>query len=150
MKTKIPILFIVFLMLFSPGNMFSQETRERKNALSFSAFGTSPILGITYERLLTKSMSVEAGVGLIGLGVGVNYYLFGLKARKVNFYTGLKYSYIDDLILFNLDEQFYDEKLYVPFGINYLSPWNMNFGLDAGPAIVGNGFLGNVKIGFRF
>ncbi|MDT7832960.1 hypothetical protein RQM59_11250 [Flavobacteriaceae bacterium S356] len=150
MKSKNPVIVLLFLALITFNDGFSQETRERKNAVSFSLFGTSPILGITYERLLTNTISAEVGVGLIGLGAGVNYYPLGLKARKVNFYTGLKYSYIEDFILLNLDEQFYDSKVYIPIGINYLSPWNMNFGLDIGPAIVGNGFLGNVKIGFRF
>lgn len=150
MKSKNLCITLFVLALLTSNGLFSQETRERKNAVSFGLFGTSPIVGISYERLLTKVISAEVGVGLLGLGAGVNYYPFGLKARKINVYTGLKYSYIDDFILLNLDEEFYDSKLYVPLGINYLSPWNMNFGLDVGPAVVGNGFLGNVKIGFRF
>lgn len=150
MKNKTLFLILIFLALLTSNSIFSQETRERKNAVSFGLFGTSPIVGITYERLLTNTISAEVGVGFFGLGAGVNYYPFGLKAKKVNFFTGLKYSYIEDFVLLNLDEQFYDSKLYIPIGINYLSPWNMNFGLDIGPAIIGEGFLGNFKIGFRF
>jgi len=150
MKTKKPLIILILLALLTSSNAMSQEGRERKNSISLSAFGTSPVIGITYERLLTKAISAEAGVGFFGLGIGVNYYPFTVKQGKVNFYTGIKYSYIEDFLIFDLAEHFYDSKLYIPFGINYLSSWNMNFGLDIGPAIVGEGFLGNLKIGFRF
>lgn len=150
MKIKNPFRVALILTFLICGNMQSQEKRERKNIVSVSIFGASPVAGFTYERLLSKSFSVEAGVGLIGFGVGANYYPFSIEQRKVNFYTGIKYSYIEDLIIFDLKDQFYDEKLYVPVGINYFSPWNMNFGIDIGPAIIGQGFLGNLKVGFRF
>lgn len=150
MKTRNPLCVILVLVVLISQSVQSQEKRERKNIVSASFFGTSPILGFSYERLLSKSFSAEVGVGLIGLGAGVNYYPFTVQERKVNFYTGIKYSYVEDLIIFDLKDQFYDEKLYIPIGINYFSPWNMNFGLDIGPAIVGQGFLGNLKVGFRF
>jgi len=130
-----------------------------KNSISGNIFGTSSIAGITYERIISKNIILEAGVGLIGIGAGVSYYPFAIEKSKLCPYLGAKVS---TLVVVDVGGGAIG---YIPFGLTLFSKHMLNYGLDIGPAygkwqesdFEGNDgsastiyFYGNLKIGLRF
>lgn len=97
MKNKYLILICI---LFLGSTIYSQgiknETDEiRKNAISFNLLGTTPVLGITYERILSNKISFEIGLGLPSIGVGMKIFPYGIREEKLMFHTGITATYID-------------------------------------------------------
>lgn len=148
---SLSLVFISFL-----GN--AQETTSsfdgiRKNAISFNILGTTPIIGITYERVVSEYVSLEIGAGIPSVGAGFKYYPWGIKESKILFHVGLSGSYV-----FSEALDFWgtsDEKGlftgYLPIGISYFGEHGFNFGIDLGPiaaAVVSP--YGNLKLGYRF
>ena len=158
-KRKNYLLFFAFLIIFQLYSQNEKESIERKNSISLNLFGTSGIVGISYERLFINRIGLEVGVGLYGFGGGVIYYPLTIQKNKINPYIGVKYN---QLIVF------VREATYIPFGITYTSKWNVNFGADIGFAYYPDkqfgtnaplfsikentniGYLWNAKIGYRF
>lgn len=157
------IVFITVVFLCST-IVFSQEKKEKldgikKNAISFNFLGTTPVVGITYERIISQYMSLELGVGLPGVGAGVKIMPFKIKENTMMFTTGLTTTYADykDGWLANGKRV----QLYVPIGVSYYGVKGFNFGIDTGPGYRmfvkdsnndDNGFLPwfGLKIGQRF
>ena len=148
---------IIFILLFIPIITFAQI---EKNSISLNILGTSSVLGATYERFITQKLQVEFGIGLIGIGFGVNYYINKIKKNKLNTYIGLKTT---SIVLVDVGG---GTLLYIPIGINFMKYQNINISLDLGPAYskwVSSDFgeftsttnyrfliYGNLKLGFRF
>jgi hypothetical protein len=146
--------------------LFSQDKKEglegvKKNAVSFNFLGTSPIVGITYERILSEFVSLELGVGMPGFGAGVKIMPFKIKASTMMFTTGLMITYADYKEGFIASGK--RVQLYVPIGIGYYGRKGFNFGIDVGPAYrmynndsnsinKDDGFIpwAGIKIGQRF
>lgn len=121
----------------------------KKNAISANLLGTSPVLGITYERLLSQYTGIEVGLGLFSLGAGVKVYPWKAKTGKVVFHTGGTVTYFSLPLAGEL------VVAYVPIGFSFFSPGGFNFGLDLGLAYWQDSFgsvnlWGNLKVGFRF
>lgn len=97
----------------------------KKNGISINLFGTSPFLGVTYERLLSKYISLEAGVGLVSIGAGIKIFPFKVKEGKIVFHTGLTIAH-----------EYYSEYTiaYLPLGISLFPKNSILFGIDLGPA----------------
>ncbi|MFT4983541.1 MAG: hypothetical protein ACI9Q9_000578 [Flavobacterium sp.] len=158
-------IFVVVVCLCSI-NMFSQENKNafdgiRKNGVSFNFLGITPVIGITYERVLSHYMSLELGVGTNSAGLGVKILPFKIKESTMMFTTGLSTTYADykDGWLVNGKRV----QLYVPIGLSYYGTKGFNFGIDVGPGYrmyikesnnvnEDNGFLpwAGIKIGQRF
>ncbi len=119
----------------------------KKNGISANLFGTSPFLGLTYERLLSKYFSLEAGVGYVSLGGGIKVYPFKAKEGQAIFHTGITVAH-----------EYSSEHTisYIPLGFSYFGQKGLNLGLDLGPSYYINGydnfvfFYGNIKLGIRF
>lgn len=121
----------------------------RKNGISLNLLGASPFFGLTYERLLARFLSLEVGVGFIGVGAGAKIYPFKAKEGKAIFHTGITIA----------TEALSEVSVtYVPIGISYFSRGGFNFGIDLGPAHYSEGWgnnenfsvYGNLKMGIRF
>ena len=119
----------------------------KKNGISVNLFGASPFFGLTYERLLSKYFSLEAGVGLVSLGGGIKIYPYKAKEGKAIFHTGLTvaHEYFTEYTI-----------IYIPLGISFFGKKGLNFGLDLGPSYYNDGYdnfifiYGNLKLGIRF
>lgn len=124
-----------------------EQPTDLKNIFSAKGGFIYFLGGISYERLLSPNLGLEASIGLLGASTGVNVYLPAIKPRKLAFKTGLTYGI--------MIEWWSNEKsIYVPFGITYLSRNNFVLSVDASP--IGYGYLGEnegaftVKIGRAF
>jgi len=122
-------------------------TELKKNGISVNLFGTSPFFGLTYERLLSKYISLEAGAGLVSLGGGIKIYPFKAKEGQAIFHAGITVAH-----------EYYTEYTvsYIPLGFSYFGQKGLNLGVDLGPAHFSDGydnyilFYGNIKFGIRF
>jgi hypothetical protein len=156
----IVVMFLCSMAMYSQGNGSNFEG-IKKNAISFNFLGTTPIIGITYERILSEYLSLELGLGSNSAGLGVKILPFKIKASAMMFTTGFTAIYADykDGWLANGKRV----QFYVPIGINYYGTKGFNFGIDVGPGyrmnikdsntyIDDNGFLpwAGLKIGQRF
>jgi len=114
---------LIVLLLLIPLNKLSQSN---KNIISFNILGSSSIVGVTYERFVYKKISIELGVGIIGLGCGINYY-FKKRKEGINTYIGIKQS---SLFLVDMGGGLI---YYMPIGISFLNQLNFNISFDFGP-----------------
>ncbi len=131
----------------------------KRNIVSFNVLGTTPIWGITFERIIAKKTIIEAGVGLGGIGAGVKFYSHPIQTNKLLVYTGLNVNYFDLGVNTRLNHTLF---AYAPVGLSYFLENKLCFGLDIGPAIGKDtssffkkedsiySLYGNLKIGYRF
>jgi len=160
MNWTVPGIISILILLSSPFS-YGQEapaenTSVRKNAISFNILGVTPLVGITYERVLSKKLSIELGVGFPSIGGGIKFFPWNMGTNKLLFYTGFMDSHepFEDFSLI-VD---YPNIAYIPFGISYFGKHGIHWGLDVGPAIAlipaeADGYLipyGNFKVGYRF
>ena len=131
------ISFIISILLCSTA-AFAQEKSDssggiRKNAISFNFLGTTPFIGITYERIVSDHVSLEVGVGLPSIGIGAKIFFSKIQEQKMMFNTGLTATYVDfgDGYLFNGSGVI----IYIPIGLSYYGLKGFNFGIDIGPGI---------------
>ena len=156
MKNKylIPI-FILFLSSTIYSQEIKDETNEiRKNVISLNLLGTTPIMGITYERIVSDKISFEIGLGVPSIGVGMKIFPSGIREEKLMFHTGITTT----LLLFpdnsngDSDKEFI---AYLPLGMSYFGESGFNIGIDIGPGVkMGDETFfipyGNIKVGYRF
>ena len=148
---------IIVLILLCSSNVLSQTLIDksdsiRMNSISINLFGASPLIGISYERLLTKKISIELGIGLPNMGVGTKIFPFNYSENKLIFYSGFTITFT--LIPSPLANSLVS---YVPLGLGYYGEKGLIFGIDLGPGIYKEYSFspifipyGNVKIGKRF
>ncbi len=151
---------LIISMILCSTAVFSQEDSSnfdgiRKNAISFNFLGTTPIIGITYERILFKHLSLEVGVGIPSVGAGIKVFFKEIEEQKMMFNTGLTVFYVD----FG-DDPFIGGSgtvIYLPIGLSFYGIKGFNLGVDAGPATSfdnesgSNVFpYGGLKLGKRF
>ena len=146
----------LFILFFFPILGFSQV---HQNIISGNILGTSSAIGLSYERIVRDNLSLELGIGLIGIGAGATVYPWKIQTSSLCFYTGFKVS---SFVLVDVGG---GTVAYVPFGASFFSPANWMIGLDVGPAngkLVSSSFggatsettrfyiYGNFRLGFRF
>jgi len=114
---------------FSPEGVYPGESSEPadKNYISISLGSTTPVIGITYERILAGFLGIEAGAGLFSGGAGIKLYPFKLKKEDVSFHLGASH-YIFAFPMIGADW-----KTYVPLGFDYISSNHIRYSIDAGP-----------------
>ena len=128
------------------------EKSSKKNILSGSFFGMTPLIGITYERLLTPFLGVDIGIGLPSAGVGFKLYTPQIRDDKWNFHIGGSHHFF----VFPWAGGW---KTYFPIGLNRMSGNGFRISFDLGPQIswyenIGSNytttFNGNLRIGKAF
>jgi hypothetical protein len=131
------VIFIISVILCST-TVFSQENKDdfggvRKNAISFNFLGTTPVIGLTYERIVSNHVSLEVGVGLPSIGIGAKIFFSKIQEQKMMFNTGLTATYVD----FGKGVFISGSGviIYVPIGLSYYGSKGFNFGIDVGPGI---------------
>ena len=147
------ILFLCPLIILSQDRQLKFDD-IKKNSISFNIAGTTPALGLTYERVLSNKILFEVGLGVPSVGLGIKVYPFNITNQKLMFHTG-----ITELLIWISGDLYYRSFItYMPIGISYFINNGINIGLDAGPAIgidPDNGDrsifpYGNIKLGYRF
>lgn len=155
-KQKTILIFILFLNSIF---IYAQETGNgiegiRKNAVSFNLLGTTPAIGITYERIVSNKISLEIGVGIPSIGLGMKIFPFNIREEKIMFHTGLTATYVE-IPSFGFGSGEHGTIIYLPIGMSYFGAGGFNFGIDVGPGAV---FItdtsligyGNLKVGYRY
>lgn len=144
---------IAFLLLCS-FNVLSQVIESENDSvamkvISFNIFGTTPAIGITYEKLLRQKFSIEIGIGFISLGLSTKIYPFNFHENGLNFYSGFAIIYTPFMTNAIIS--------YIPIGLSYSWKKGLIFGVDIGPGVykqLNNGGTsipyGNIKLGKRF
>jgi hypothetical protein len=143
----------LFILFFFPTLGFSQD---HQNIISGNILGSSSAIGLSYERIVSDNLSLELGIGLIGIGAGATVYPWKIQTSSLCFYTGFKVS---SFVLVDVGGGT------VAYGVSFFSPANWMIGLDVGPAngkLVSSSFggatsettrfyiYGNFRLGFRF
>jgi len=154
---NINFLLIVSSILIS-SIVNAQESKSdfdgmRKNAISFNILGATPIIGITYERIVSKNISVEVGGGIPSFGAGFKYYPSGIKESQMLFHTGLSGSFVESssFDVWGTSDNTWVFLGYLPIGVSYFGEKGFNLGVDLGPAVADTfAIWGNVKVGYRF
>lgn len=125
------------------------EKTSKKNIVSISGSNSGIYLGMIYERLLKPFLSVEAGLGFLGISAGTKVYFPSIRTGALRFHVGVTQSFGGDL--WNGVEP----RTYIPFGVNLLTKNNLWFSGDLGPQIwtrgdnyIDTGF--SVRIGKAF
>jgi len=152
-------ILVIFSILFISFSSIAQETTSgiegmRKNAISFNILGTTPFVGITYDRLVSENLSVEIGVGIPSVGAGFKYYPWGIKESKMLFHVGLTGTIISAKALDiwgSSEDNAGIFVAYLPIGVSFFGEKGFNLGVDLGPAVAAKfAPWGNVKVGYRF
>jgi len=107
---------------------FTFQLHGQKNIFSGNIMGTSSAIGISYQRIIANTASIEFGLGLFGVGTGVTIYPRKILNSKYCFYTGLK---LNSVVLVDVGG---GTLAYIPFGVTFISENNIVFGFDIGPA----------------
>jgi len=129
------LIFFISTLLFFTAPCLSQDlTKEKEvnNLFSIAAGGTPTTIGITYERILNnRKVSLEIGAGLLGGGLGMNFYQFkSFGKEQFNHFVGVRSS-------FNIQGSGGSRIVnYLPIGTNYLGSKKLYFSIDFGPALV--------------
>ena len=160
---KIKRLTIIFIFVVFTTSVYTQNKLDniymlRKNAISFSILGPTPLLGITYERVLAPKLSVELGIGLPSAGLGIKIFPTNIQVDIPLFHIGITATY------FATQESEMTPApslvVYIPIGVAVFKRGGFNFAFDMGPGYAFNmgsndswdRFLpyGNLKFGKRF
>ena len=164
MKEQIPLKVLLVVGISLVTGMFtvaiSQEKVEnvtRKNAISVNVAGTTPFIGITYERLLSDKINVEVGIGAVSVGVGIKYFPWPISDNKMVLHIGFSTN-IFATPFDTFGDGDYSSISYVNVGLTYFGKEGLNFSIDVGPSLnydltfneTSFPIYGNLKIGYRF
>ena len=152
-----------FLLLVSIFSNYSQQAPskgylKKGSSISLNLLGTASIAGITYDRIVSETVSYEVGLGVAGIGAGISYYPKKMNYNQYCPYVGLK---VNSIALVDVGKAYGG---YIPFGCTYFTASKFNIGFDLGPAYarihqIDSDFLnttqnrwllfGNLKVGIR-
>ena len=131
---RVLIIYIGFTVSICSFCQAQNVTMKQKvnNLFSFAIGGTPTTIGITYERILNnRKVSLETGAGLLGGGLGINFYPFkSFSKEQFNHFIGFRSSY-------NIQGSGGSRIVnYLPIGTNYLGSKKLYFSIDFGPALI--------------
>lgn len=160
MKVNHIKLILAIILLSSASKVFSQENERaeiplKKNAISISILGATPALGVVYERVVSKKISAELGLGFVSVGAGMKFYPSGMKMNKLLMHTGFTVSVSPFFTGAEIGFEGEGFVAYIPIGISYFGKKSLNIAADIGPGtsyftIENVVIYGNLKIGIRF
>jgi hypothetical protein len=105
---------------------------DSKNIICGRVSSVFGYLGVSYERLLSPNLGLEATVGLVGASVGANVYFPAIEPGKLTFRTGLTYGQTTSLeAIVWADGP--SSTFYIPIGMNLLTRNDFFLSVDAGP-----------------
>ena len=130
---------------------------SKENALSINLAGTTPFIGVSYERLLSDKINIEAGLGVFSAGIALKYFPFSIVDNKM----------VVDLVLGSnvfatpfdtFGSSDFSSISFLLIGLSYFGKEGFNFGLGIGPSInydfefneISQPIYGNLKLGYRF
>lgn len=163
MKRKtINLLLIFCLSIYSISSCIAQNEEKwepvtKRNSISLSVAGTTPFLGIAYERLISDRFNFEAGLGVFSVGFAIKYFPFPIYNNKMVFHLDLGTNlFATPFDTFGSGD--FSNTNYLAFGLTYFGKDGFNFGLGIGPSInydftfneISQSFYGNLKLGYRF
>ncbi len=130
---------------------------SRKQAISFNAAGSTPFIGVTYERLLSERLNVEAGLGLYSVGTAIKFFPLPIADNKMVLHAGLGTNlFATPFDTFGSGDV--SSTTYLVIGLSYFGKDGFNFAFDVGPSInydftfheTALPIYGNLKLGYRF
>jgi len=104
------------------------EKTSKRNIISASVFGMTPLIGVVYERLLTPFLGVDIGIGIPSVGAGLKLYTPQIRDDKWSLHIGGSHHFF----LFPWAGGW---KTYFPIGLNRMSEDGFRISFDFGPQI---------------
>ena len=105
---------------------------DSKNIICGRVSSVFGYLGVSYERLFSPNLGLEATIGLVGASVGANVYFPAIEPGKLAFRTGLTYGQTTSLeAIIWVDGP--SSTFYIPIGMNLLTRNDFFLSVDAGP-----------------
>jgi len=157
--TLLLILGICFTNVESCMSQMDEKWVEitKKNAISINIAGTTPFIGITYERLLSNRLNVEVGLGVYSIGVAAKYFPFPIFNNKMVLHAAIGTN-LFKTPFDSFSAEGFSNTNYVTIGLTYFGKEGFSFALDLGPGInydfnfneFSNLIYGNLKLGYRF
>lgn len=128
MHTLPKLIILLLPLLFLAPEVAAQDNAPGsypKNFINLKLGADDPWIGIGYERLLTKNISAEVQLGLLGAAIGAKLYFPAMRSGRLNFHVGVLPGWGFPG----------GPKTYFPIGINILTNNDLRFSIDAGPRI---------------
>lgn len=161
-RKTIQFFLIICLSICTTSFCFAQEVEEwepvtKENSISLNIAGTTPFIGVAYERLISDRFNLEAGLGVFSVGVEIKYFPFPIYNNKMVFHLALGTNlFATPFDTFGSGD--FSSTNYLAFGLSYFGREGFNFGLGIGPSInydftfeeVALSIYGNLKLGYRF
>ena len=83
---KLFTFIIIFLFINELSIAQNHKAKElERNIFSGNLGGTSSLIGINYQRFIGDKVAIELGIGLIGVGAGMTFYLKGSYKKGQGF-----------------------------------------------------------------
>lgn len=157
MKYFFTIILVGGLIVSCTGQQTDNHNITFKNAVSLNIGGTTPFIGITYERLLSDRFNFEVGIGAVSVGTAIKYFPWPISDNKMVFHlvlgTNIFKTPLDD---FGQGEV--SSTTFLTIGLTYIGIGRFSFSIDAG---LGLNYdftyaettlppYGGLKIGYRF
>jgi hypothetical protein len=138
-------LSLIMLVVFSTQRIQAQQTEiqdqnprlKYSSGISLYGIGPNAIGSVSYDRFLTPHLNAEAGIGFIGVHIGMKVHLWGGSDKKWTPYLGVAVArslfpavgvdflpYLPIGIQFVGDNQFNFSFEVAPFQLEFLS-WNL-------------------------
>ena len=130
---------------------------SKKNAISFNIAGTTPFVGVTYERLLSNRFNFEVGLGAYSVGVGIKYFPSPIIDNKMVFHIAIGTNvFVTPFDTFGSGDS--SSINYLSVGLTYFGKGGFNFGIGVGYSLnydftfdeLTGAPYGNLKLGYRF
>jgi len=162
MRKLIPIGFVIFLTHTACAQQSGQEKsgtedkaklsenefnprKDRRFGISVNGGGPAILASVSLDYFIAPRLNIEAGVGLPGSYLGMNYFIKTRKAKQ-NWlpYVGLHGFYILDVIDVNENKG-----LYIPLGMHYMSDKGFTFAMELAVVTGDIPFYGAIKLGYH-
>ncbi|MEJ6795852.1 MAG: hypothetical protein QNK63_03985 [Flavobacteriales bacterium] len=120
------------------------EKTDLRNVLSGKIGGwSSPLIAINFERLIGPYFGLEYAIGLVGISAGANVYFPAITPSKISLKTGVRVGS-------GLSGLEFENYVYVPMGLNYMTKDNVIIGFDIVRDYGDNEMGASLKIGKAF
>jgi len=132
----IKLFLLLCICAFLTDSCFSQTDENwspvsKKNAISINIAGTTPLIGVTYERLISNKFTAEIGLGIYSIGVAIKYFPFSIYDNKMVFHSALGTNlFATPFDTFGSGD--FSSINYLTIGLTYFGKEGFGFALDIG------------------